>query len=189
MSKHPHSPLPQDGNEFSRPFKVADLHPDETVLSLSAESSEREALAARFGLIAIDRLEATVHLEPGRRGTVILSADYQADVVQACVVTLNPVPAALAGYFERAYSPDVEIDGGPEEEELGEDDPPDPIIDGQIDLGEAISEQLALDLDPFPRAPDAAFTGFSTDPDGGADEKRPNPFAVLSKLKTGGKDR
>jgi len=75
--------------------------------------------------------------------------------------------------------------------------------EGGIDLGEAVAQQLAIALDPFPRAPGVVFTTVddeestaqSTDmptalsprgadiEDKGEIPSRPNPFAVLSKLK------
>ena len=38
------------------------------------------------------------------------------------------------------------------------EDPPDPIVDGRIDLGALAVEFLALALDPYPRKPGAEFT-------------------------------
>ena len=65
------------------------------------------------------------------------------------------------------------------EQEIEDNDPPDLIIDGHIDLGAVTVEFLALGLDPFPRKPDAKFSYI--DP---ADQKE-NPFAKLITLKPG----
>jgi hypothetical protein len=48
--------------------------------------------------------------------------------------------------------------------------------DGMLDLGEAAAEQLALALDPYPRAPDAVLP--EIDDTGDA-----RPFSALSDLK------
>ena len=58
-------------------------------------------------------------------------------------------------------------------------EPPDEIVNGQIDLGALTAEFLALGLDPYPRKPGVDFN--YRDP---ADEKD-SPFAALSKLKGG----
>jgi hypothetical protein len=58
-------------------------------------------------------------------------------------------------------------------------DPPDPIVNGRIDLGALASEFLALGLDPYPRKPGVEFKSLTED----ADDARPSPFAVLGKLK------
>jgi hypothetical protein len=64
-------------------------------------------------------------------------------------------------------------------EEEGDEDPPDPIIDGRIDLGALAAEFLALGLDPYPRKPGAAFEGAEPEPE------RDSPFAALARLRGG----
>ena len=46
----------------------------------------------------------------------------------------------------------------------------------QLDLGEAAAEQLALALDPYPRAPDAVLPDIP-------DEPEVLPFATLASLR------
>ena len=80
--------------EFSRPERVDMITDRERVVELEARPAEREALARRFGLFALDSLRAdfTVrreHGDPVARGRVT------ADVVQACSVTGEPVPARI----------------------------------------------------------------------------------------------
>jgi hypothetical protein len=64
-------------------------------------------------------------------------------------------------------------------EQEGDEDPPDPIVDGRIDLGALAAEFLALGLDPYPRKPGAAFAGAEPEPE------RDSPFAALARLKGG----
>ena len=40
---------------------------------------------------------------------------------------------------------------------VDEEDEPDPVVDGKIDLGALASEFFALGLDPYPRKPGAVF--------------------------------
>ena len=61
--------------------------------------------------------------------------------------------------------------------EVGGEDPPDPIVDGKIDLGALAAEFLALGLDPYPRKPGVAFD--PPEPQGGRD----SPFAALAEPK------
>jgi hypothetical protein len=61
------------------------------------------------------------------------------------------------------------------------------LIDGEIDLGEAVAQQLAVALDPYPRAPGAAWPQADTgDADIAAEPVR-RPFAALDALKKRGK--
>jgi hypothetical protein len=61
-------------------------------------------------------------------------------------------------------------------------DPPDPIIGGVIDLGQVVAEQLVLALDPFPRAPGAAFDS-PADAPAAEGTPTPGPFAALAALR------
>ena len=54
---------------------------------------------------------------------------------------------------------------------LADEDEPDPIIDGKIDLGALTAEFFALGLDPYPRKPGAVL-------DAGAHEFRANGLAI-----------
>ena len=60
----------------------------------------------------------------------------------------------------------------------------DPAVDGKIDLGEVLTEQLALSLEPYPRAPGASFAAINPG-DEGEPPPATGPFAALAKLKKG----
>jgi len=166
--------------EFSRPERVEKLPPRGRAIEVIASAAERAALAKRFGILDIAQLSATLRLIPVGRGALVrLVGQVSAEVTQACIVTLEPVAEHVEAEFEMAFGPDVE------EEELGEidltfeaEDPPDPIVDGVIDVGEAVAEQLALALEPFPRAVGAEFVA----PPEAAPEpvEKANPFAALA---------
>lgn len=159
--------------EFSRPVSVARRH-DFTPRRIEANEAERAALARRFDLVAIERLAAEVALEPAPRGAVKLVALLDAEVVQTCIVTLEPVPARVTERFEVIFAPEID-----EEAELivDEDAPVVVPLEGEsVDLGEAVAQQLSLALDPFPRKPDAALPGE-------AGEGAASPFAALAAWK------
>lgn len=165
--------------EFSRPIAVEHLRDRDNVFPIEANEAERAALSQRFGIVAIDRFAAEIRLKPAAGGTVRLTGRIEAQVRQACIVTLVDVPATIEQDFERVYAPGVVAE---EEDEVAFDfdgeEPPDPLIGGVIDIGEAAAEELALSLDPYPRAPGAVF--------GRAPEGEPaqvHPFAALGELK------
>lgn len=172
-----------DAPEFSRPVLVDRIPAKGLEMDVSAKPAERAALAERFGLVELSLLEARLRLKPMNGGTVIrLEGSFRADVVQSCVVTLDPIPATVEDEFVMSFSTEDEtIDGDEIELSLDAEDPPDPIEGGAIDVGEAVAEHLSLALDPFPRKAGAAF-------DGGVDDappvdEKPNPFAVLAQLR------
>ncbi|MEO1613255.1 MAG: DUF177 domain-containing protein, partial [Pseudomonadota bacterium] len=64
------------------------------------------------------------------------------------------------------------------------DDPPEPLGDG-VDIGAVALEALALGVDPYPRAENAAFAPVAAAPPGAAplEGDAPKPFAALAALK------
>jgi uncharacterized metal-binding protein YceD (DUF177 family) len=169
--------------EFSRPVRVDQIPAAGMTLELEAKPAECVALAERFGLQSLDSLSATVRLKAIAGGAIIrVDGTFTAKIVQTCVVTLDPLPGEVSEDFSLTYgTPEPEEPGEEIELSLDEDDPPDPIIDNTIDVGEAVAEHVALALDPFPRKPGIAFDG--GDPEPPEEEGKPNPFAVLAQLR------
>jgi uncharacterized metal-binding protein YceD (DUF177 family) len=160
--------------EFSRPVAVEGLVRKD--LFVEADPDERAALARRFAIVAVDRLEAEVCLERQGGGQMIrLSGRLRADVVQICVVSLEPVAGHLEEDFEMTFAHERQPEAADVVVDLDDPDPPDPIEDGRVDIGEAVAEQLALILDPFPRAPGARFEN-----DGREAIDEPSAFAALA---------
>jgi uncharacterized metal-binding protein YceD (DUF177 family) len=164
--------------EFSRPVAADKVGRDGMTLDIAASPAERAALARRFGLLGLAKLEARCRLRPVAGGMIELACRFAAAATQECVVTLAPVEAAIEQSFQLRYALDPKLlAAGPEEEiDLEADDPPEALEHGAIDLGEAVAQHLALALDPYPRAPGAAFAS------AGADSAA-NPFAILKRLK------
>lgn len=180
--------------EFSRPIAVESLEDCGIEISVEADVTECARLAERFGLVAIDRLAGDVRLTPEEGGALIrLDGRFEAEVVQTCVVTLEPLPVRVEESFTRRYSTAAEPDEATEVHlVLDAEEPPDPVEDGCIDVGEAIAEQLALSLDPFPRKPGISFADYSSragggDADSGAKAAdsgaAEGPFAALARLR------
>lgn len=173
--------------EFSRPVAVEQLPAKVSRRTITAEAAERAALARRLDLLDLASLNAQIEMEPiGRKGLVRVKGRLTAELTQACVVTLAPLTASIDENFELTFGPDdAEVaEDGEIELSLDSQDPPDPIIDGVIDLGEVVVEHLSLAIDPFPRSPGAAFAAPPEEAE--VQEPRPNPFAVLAALRQKG---
>jgi uncharacterized metal-binding protein YceD (DUF177 family) len=142
--------------EFSRLFAVDGVPPGGIVVDLVASPEECRALAARFDLLGLDRLEGQLRLErAGDGGVVHVAGRVRADVVQRCVATLEPVDGKVDATFERLFSRDVPLEMTGEVEIDAEADLPEPIPPNGLDLGEILAEELSLALEPYPRSPDA----------------------------------
>ena len=167
----------QPATEFTRPIELSRLSRGEQRFEISANAAERAALTRRFGLVGLDKLEAVVRLGRIAGGLVRLEAELDADVVQTCVVTLDPVRNHVSEgftvlYGEGAEAREVTLDGEAETIE--------PIVGGMIDIGEAVAQQLSLALDPFPHKPGVSTVNLSA----GSDAPPPgSPFNVLARLR------
>ena len=161
--------------EFSHLIRPAAIGAEGRTERLEAGPAEREALAARLGIIGLDSLSADLRLSSAPGGALRARGTMRGEVVQACVVTLDPVPQRVEEELDwrilpPGEEPGEELDEGPDEIESEPD--------GTADLGEALAQSLALALDPYPRAPGASL------PEEASDESA-SPFAALRGLKGG----
>ncbi|MBX3594995.1 DUF177 domain-containing protein [Sphingomonas sp.] len=164
--------------EFSRPVRLDTIGAGDRHSEISADVDERRALARRFGLIAIDRLDARFDVHRAAAG-IVAQGRLSAAVVQPCSVTGEPVPATIDEDVRLRFVAEGSQTG--DEIELSEDDCDTVFYSGgAIDLGEAAAETLALALDPFPRGPGAEAALRAA---GVLSEEEAGPFAALAKLK------
>ena len=171
--------------EFSRPVPADSVGPQSLLRRIEAGPAEREGLAKRFDLLALDRLEASLELSREKGEVIRLQGHFIADVVQSCVVTLGPVPAHLEVDFEMTFSASAVEPAVADLDPLAEEGP-EPIPEGLIDLGEAVAQQLAVALDPYPRAPGASLEALEEAKKvvgQGTGEGARNPFAELASLR------
>lgn len=169
----------QNTPEFSYPVDVSRVSASPMKLELAADEKQRRALAVRFKIISVDALKADVELKRVNRSQIRVRGSFEADVTQTCVVSLEPFSETVSDSFSVLFGENQSVRPNEHEIELSmdEDEETDVAQDGKIDVGELISEYLALSLDPFPRRPGASFS-YET-----AAEEKKSPFAALEKLK------
>ena len=173
---------PNPDLEFSVPVDVTQVPSAGRDYAVSAKAAECKRVAARLNILELSELSAQVHLESAIGNLIQVSGRLTAKVVQACVVSLEPVRATIDEGFAVTFTrvtPKARA-----ELDLDPDDEPPEVIHGDIlDIGEAVVEQLVLLIDPYPRAPGAVF---KTHVVGEITPQKDNvsPFAVLAKLKT-----
>ena len=170
--------------ELSRIVSVARIRDTWLTETVNASAVERAALARRFGLVELGRLEATVRLRRARAGRYLeIDASLAAAVVQTCVVTLDPVPAEIDERFALLLGPlagaepdDVEAAG----DLIVDLEAPEPLEGDDLDIGELVAQQLSLALDPYPRSA-AAEAEAAALVAGAAPDPAESPFAILQK--------
>lgn len=143
---------------------------------LEPDEAARRRIAAALDLASLDNFVADVTLATSGQTGWKLSGRVVADAVQSCGLTLEPLPVHIDTRFSISLTEAVTT----ETDEIDitmDDDTPDLIEEGQIDLGQYAVEQLALRLDPFPRKPGAEFV----QPE---EPVEISPFAVLKQLRS-----
>ncbi|MGL5115819.1 MAG: YceD family protein [Beijerinckiaceae bacterium] len=150
-------------------------------VSLSADAAQRMGIADELGLASVERLSATFEAIPAKGGQFRVKGEVRADVHQLCGVTLEPFPVAIVEKVDARFVPEDALGEETAAEvirTLDEEDPPEPLDNGAIDLARLAVEALALALDPYPRKPGVAF---ATEDEA---EAKVSPFAALAALKT-----
>jgi uncharacterized protein DUF177 involved in 23S rRNA accumulation len=166
---------------FSRVVRVDALPRDGQMLTIEATPAEREALASFYKLPAIAALTATLRLEPWGCGGARVTGAVHGALTQICVVSLEPFPATVDEDVDVRFAPQPTAgSGSPSTREtqtvsLADEDEPDPVIDGKIDLGALTAEFFALGLDPYPRKPGAIFE------QNGKPDPANSPFSKLAR--------
>ncbi|WP_306145167.1 DUF177 domain-containing protein [Roseibium sp. MMSF_3412] len=165
---------------------------DETI-TVVPDTGGLEAIAQAYDLVSMRALEARFTLKPYRKAGVRVVGPLHASITQTCVVTLEPFDSDLTLDVDRTFEPtskkprkirDLNEDGEIEID-LESLDPPDLVVDGVLDLGAVICEELALSLDPFPRKPGVEFQAGGADIEPVEDtDREPSPFAALEALKS-----
>jgi uncharacterized metal-binding protein YceD (DUF177 family) len=163
---------------WSVPIHVDDVPESGRRYELVADASARAALARQIGVDGITDLKTDLDVTRQGKAGLRVAGTVSAKVQQTWVATLEP----LENDVEETL--DVFFVSGPAEETgsvmlVDASDPPEPMVDGRIDLGALAGEFLALGVDPYPRKPGAAFTAAADEQPG------EHPFAALAALKKG----
>ena len=165
-------------NPWNMPVAVDDI--PETGLHVEAEAPAE----VRAQLVDLANVRGLLHLSAvfdltRRGGGVHVAGQVKARVGQTCVVTLDPIENDLDEPIDVLFAPALDVlakDGGTDSK-AGGHEPPEPLVDGKVDLGAIATEFLLLGIDPYPRKAGAEFAAVKT-----ADVSA-RPFAALEELK------
>jgi len=173
---------------WREPVTVAQIPETGLHLEIEADAAARQVMAEIAGLRAVLSAHAAFDVTPKRDGRFHVAGQLTARVGQTCVVTLEEIENEISEPIDLVFAPPEQIpqmaDLVDEAEESGEEtpDPPEPILDGIIDLGRVATDALYLGIDPYPRKPDAVF-----EPVVEAADPEDHPFAALKALKADAK--
>ena len=188
---------------FSRPLEERNVPDGGLDVAIEATADERARIVAETGLVALNALAATYTVERRAGGRLSVAGRLAASITQTCVVSLEPFDSEISREIELEFAPqpraveapalparsrrraEAQRDEPPPRPVVvpGNDDqqdPPDQIVDGRIDLGAVALEFLVLSLELYPRKPGVHFADVSV---GDKDEEGDPRFAALHRLK------
>jgi len=171
-------------NPWSVPVTVVQIPDTGLHRDIEADQAAREAMAEVAGLREILSARASLDVTPERGGRVHVTGHVRARIGQTCVVTLDPIENEIDEPIDLIFAPPEQIPDLSDlvdeaaESETEIPDPPEPIINGVIDLGRLATDALFLAVDPYPRRPDAVF-----DPPVETADPMDHPFAALKALR------
>ncbi|TPN80855.1 DUF177 domain-containing protein [Mesorhizobium sp. CU2] len=130
---------------------------------VEADERQRTALAAEYDLLSVERYRAELLVTRWKRNGVKVSGRVEADITQACIVTLDPVAAHIDEPVEALFLPEDSKLGREGFEGGGEivldadgPDSPETFSGDFIDVGALAEQFFGLAIDPYPRKPGAA---------------------------------
>ncbi|MGY8633793.1 DUF177 domain-containing protein [Bradyrhizobium sp. 14AA] len=179
---------PTTGSEpdpWRAPVIVAQIPDTGLHRKLEASAAERQAIAAVAGLREVLSASADFEVVPKSGGRIQVTGHVRALIGQTCVVTLDPIESDIEEEVDLTFAPEAEarrladlIEEGRDDKEPPEvADPPEPIVNGIIDLGRLATDALFLAIDPYPRKQGVVFEAEVTAPD-----PEDHPFAALKAL-------
>ena len=168
--------------KFSYPLKISELNQNEYKFDLNADAAELEDIREILKVEDVKYFNAEIFLKRiNKQNLLLLWGVVRTEIELKSVVSLNN----FLQYFEIPF--ELKFDTKATYKELAEQaadlsaDVPDIIENGEINLADITLEQIALNLDDYPRAEGEVFEAekyadFT-------DKTTENPFAVLAKLK------
>lgn len=168
--------------KFSYPLTVDAISVAEKEYKLKANDEQCQEISEILKVPAVKEFNACVHTRRHNKSSLIdVWGHVEALITRKSVISLE--------FFDKKYSSDFDIqfDINLTEnqvrimEEEGVDNIPDVVMGGEIDLAHLSMEQIALELDDYPRQEGEEFS-FKSEFDEETDE-RENPFKILEKLK------
>ena len=172
------------GKSFSFPIHVQGLSGKPVIVHIEAGPDELRDMRERWAVAGLESATADVEVSRWKRDGVRIKGHVRADIVQTCVVTLDPVESRIDRSFEALFVPENSKLTRRETIENGEmmvdpegPDAPETFAGDTIDVGPVCEEFIVLAIDPYPRKEGAIFeteTDYNPVP-----EDRSSPFSEL----------
>jgi len=167
---------------FSYPLKIDELNQNQYKFVLQADKEELQNVADILKVESVRRLHADIYLKRNIKENILkVWGTVEARIELKSVISLENFFRNFKIPFELIYDTKATYQDILEMNTDINDDVPDVIINGTINLADICIEQIALNLDDYPRAENEVFN--YSDYDDSQPPEKENPFSVLKKLK------
>lgn len=187
--------------EWSYLISEQDVPSEGRVFTISPNEVERKALAKRAGIVRLNSLQAVLRVDRERGAHMfIVSGEFKANITQHSIISMEPIESVVDEVFTAYYADHDEAvpfgrarhdayakSGVTEFPMLEEQEDPEPMVNGKIDLGELVAQYLCLAIDPYPYREGEGYENTDSIAVGAealarpAEKLRPNPFEALKK--------
>lgn len=178
-----------DKPPFSYPVRVGHVSANPVTVKMEAGPAEMKALAELWKVLDVRSLKAEMQVTRWKKDGIRIKGRVKAEIEQACVVTLEPVPSRIDEPFEQVFVPEgsklariVLSDTAEMVLDPEGPDAPETFTGDTIDAGEVVAEAVALAIDPYPRKKGVDFDEQVQD-EPSQEWERPSPFAALKDWK------
>ena len=177
---------------LSYPVSVAHVPGKGITVKVEADDKERAQLAENHELLSVGSFTADFLITPWKKDGIRLRGHIEAQIVQACVATLEPIETQISEDVDTVFVPENSRLARIRLDESGEmlidaegPDMPETFEGDRIDIGAVAEEFFELALDPYPRKAEADYIEIIEDDEDEdtSDIKPDSPFAGLAKLR------
>ena len=149
-------------------------------VTLNTDVHDLDGIASRLMVPSVQSISADIELyrQMKQNSLIMLQATFTAQCHLQCGVSLEEFPVTMRDTLTQQFTTQEII---PTSEE---DDVPEHITDGTLDIADVLLQLVAISIDPYPRKPNIELENVVPDTDTvNQPEQTRNPFAGLAELK------
>lgn len=136
-------------------------------LKLKATDEECKLLAPQINVEQVASFTAELLIKQWRRGGVHIEGKFTAKLTQQCVISLDSFDTIIDEKIDQKFFASTKIPEFGEKKEVemidNDMDPPEALVDGQLNIFDYLAETLLLQLDPYPKKPDSQLESLAID--------------------------
>lgn len=170
--------------EMSLLVLLDEVPPNGFEIDHKPEADVLQALAGRFNVEEVADLHFQALLLPLDKQCLQANGKVSGRVRQICGVTLEPLWTYIEENFSTEFQPQELVSKYIVPEDDFDTELPEAMQNGQVDIGEMVTQLFAMEIPSYPRIEGAEFVGYGqSEAEIEAEDAKQSLFAALSALK------